>query len=165
MTKFAQSEWPLRGVLSALLLSPFLAGTATMGGTLTLQGGSRLVVGAAGAGLPPYLTAWAATPGNDATAAQAEGAFLLGLDLADYTEDMKIVAVALQGNKFTIDTNVDLTKVRGRLYVLVADSPADIVRSGTKISGTVGDITNLVNIDASAPAKFFKVGIDYEVGN
>ena len=99
MTKFAQSEWPLRGVLSALLLSPFLAG--------------------------------AATPGNDATATRAEGAFLLGLDLADYTEDMKIVAVALQGNKFTIDTNVDLTKVRGRLYVLVADSPADIVRSVT----------------------------------
>lgn len=132
MTKFAQSEWPLRGVLSALLLSPFLAG--------------------------------AATPGNDVTAARAEGAFLLGLDLADYTEDMKIVAVAIQGGKFTIDTNVDLTKVRGRLYVLVADSPADIEKSGTKISGTVGDITNLVNIDASAPAKFFKVGIDYMVG-
>lgn len=71
MTKFTQSKWPLRGVLSALLLSPFLA--------------------------------WAATPGNDATATRAEGAFLLGLDLADYTEDMKIVAVALQGNKFTID--------------------------------------------------------------
>ena len=231
-------------------------GTATMGGTLTLQGGSRLVVGAAGAGLPPYLTArgvslagnnitveipsqivgtftvltrtdgsftdsdlaklslsvassdaslasslvladggktiavstvaawpanwngghaanaamqtaftaWAATLGNDVTAARAEGAFLLGLDLADYTEDMKIVAVVLQGNKFTIDTNVDLTKVRGRLYVLVADSPADIEKSGTKITGTVADITKLVNIDASAPAKFFKVGIDYMVG-
>ena len=186
MTKFAQNEWPLRGVLSALLLSPFLAGAATMGGTLTLQGGSRLVVGAAGAGLPPYLTArgvslagnnitveipsqavgsftvltrtdgtftdsdlaklslsvaspnaslasslviadggksiavstvvvwpanwngghaanaemqtafaeWVATPGNDATAARAEGAFLLGLDLAEYTEDMKVVSVA-----------------------------------------------------------------------
>ena len=132
MTKFALCEWPPRGVLSALLLSPFLAG--------------------------------AATPGNDVTAARAEGAFLLGLDLADYTEDMKIVAVAIQGGKFTIDTNVDLTKVRGRLYVLVADSPADIEKSGTKISGTVGDITNLVNIDASAPAKFFKVGIDYMVG-
>ncbi len=232
-------------------------GTATMGGTLTLQGGSRIVVGAAGAGRPPYLTAkgvslagnsitveipsqavgtftvltrtdgsfsdtdlaklslsvaspdvslasslvladggksiavltvaawpanwngghaanaamqtaftaWAATPGNDATASRAEGAFLLGLDLADYTEDMKIVSLALQGNKFTIDTNVDLTKVRGRLYVLVADSPADIVKSGTKITGTVADITKLVNIDSSAPAKFFKVGVDYTVGD
>ena len=239
---------------AALALSG--TGMATMGGTLTLQGGSRIVVGAAGAGLPPYLTAkgvslagnnvtveipsqivgtftvlmrtdgtftnsdlaklslsvavsnaslasslvladggksvavstvavwpanwngghaanaamqaafaeWAATPGNDATAARAEGAFLLGLDLADYTEDLKVVAVALQGNKFTIDTNVDLTKVRGRLYVLVADSPADIEKSGTKINGTVANLSKLINIDASAPAKFFKVGIDYAVG-
>ncbi len=242
-------------VNSGAALSLSGTGTATMGGTLTLQGGSRIVVGAAGAGRPPYLTAkgvslagnsitveipsqavgtftvltrtdgsfsdtdlaklslsvaspdaslvsslvladggksiavstvaawpanwngghaasaamqtaftaWAATPGNDATAARAEGAFLLGLNLADYKEDMKIVGVAIQGNKFTIDTNVDLTKVRGRLYVLVADSPADIVKSGTKITGTVADITKLVNIDASAPAKFFKVGIDYAV--
>ncbi|MBQ1429665.1 MAG: hypothetical protein IIZ06_08355, partial [Kiritimatiellae bacterium] len=29
MTKFVQSEWPLRGVLSALLLSPFLAQAVT----------------------------------------------------------------------------------------------------------------------------------------
>ena len=244
-------------VNSGAALSLSGTGTATMGGTLTLQGGSRIVVSAAGAGRPPYLmakgvslagnsitveipsqavgtftvltrtdgsfsdtdlakfslsvaspdeslasslviadggksiavltvaawpanwngghaanaamqtafTAWAATPGNDATAARAEGAFLLGLDLADYTEDMKIVSLALQGNKFTIDTNVDLTKVRGRLYVLVADSPADIVKSGTKITGTVADITKLVNIDASAPAKFFKVGVDYTVGD
>ena len=242
-------------VNSGAALSLSGTGTATMGGTLTLQGGSRIVVGAAGAGRPPYLTAkgvslagnsitveipsqavgtftvltrtdgsfsdtdlaklslsvaspdvslasslvladggksiavltvaawpanwngghaanaamqtaftaWAATPGNDATASRAEGAFLLGLDLADYAEDMKIVSLALQGNKFTIDTNMDLTKVRGRLYVLVADSPADIVKSGTKITGTVADITKLVNIDASAPAKFFKVGIDYAV--
>ena len=240
-------------VNSGAALSLSGTGTATMGGTLTLQGGSRIVVGAAGAGRPPYLTAkgvslagnsitveipsqavgtftvltrtdgsfsdtdlaklslsvvspdascvsslvladggksiavltvaawpanwngghaastamqtaftaWAATPGNDTTAARAEGAFLLGLDLADYTEDMKIVSVALHGNKFTIDTNMDLTKVRGRLYVLVADSPADIVKSGTKITGTVADITKLVNIDVSAPAKFFKIGIDY----
>ena len=235
---------------AALALSG--AGTATMGGTLTLQGGSRLVVGAAGAGrltakgvsiagnvaveipsqsagtftvltrtdgtftesdlaklslsvaspnasfsssfvladsgksiaistvvawpanwngghaanaaMQTAFTEWAATPGNDATAARAEGAFLLGLDLAEYTEDMKVVSVAIQGGKFTIDTNVDLTKVRGRLYVLVADSPADIEKSGTKINGTVADITKLVNIDASAPAKFFKVGIDYMVG-
>ena len=118
---------------------------------------------AANAAMQTAFTAWAATPGNDTTAARAEGAFLLGLDLADYTEDMKIVSLALQGTKFTIDTNMDLTKVRGRLYVLVADSPADIVKSGTKITGTVADITKLVNIDASAPAKFFKVGIDYAV--
>ncbi len=118
---------------------------------------------AANAAMQAAFTEWAAVAGNDATAARAEGAFLLGLDLADYTEDMKIVSLALQGNKFTIDTNMDLTKVRGRLYVLVADSPADIVKSGTKITGTVADITKLVNIDASAPAKFFKVGIDYAV--
>ncbi len=120
---------------------------------------------AANAAMQTAFTEWAATPGNDATAARAEGAFLLGLDLAEYTEDMKVVSVAIQGGKFTIDTNVDLTKVRGRLYVLVADSPADIEKSGTKINGTVADITKLVNIDASAPAKFFKVGIDYNLPN
>ncbi len=119
---------------------------------------------AANAAMQTAFTEWAATPGNDATAARAEGAFLLGLDLAEYTEDMKVVSVAIQGGKFTIDTNVDLTKVRGRMYVLVADSPADIEKSGTKINGTVADVTKLVNIDASAPAKFFKVGIDYMVG-
>ena len=118
---------------------------------------------AANAAMQTAFTEWAATPGNDATAVRAEGAFLLGLDLAEYTEDMKVVSVAIQGGKFTIDTNVDLTKVRGRLYVLVADSPADIEKSGTKINGTVADVTKLVNIDASAPAKFFKVGIDYAV--
>jgi hypothetical protein len=120
---------------------------------------------AANAAMQTAFAEWAATPGNDATAARAEGAFLLGLDLAEYTEDMKVVSVAIQGGKFTIDTNVDLTKVRGRLYVLVADSPADIEKSGTKINGTVADITKLVNIDASAPAKFFKVGIDYNLSN
>ena len=120
---------------------------------------------AANAAMQTAFTEWAATPGNDATAARAEGAFLLGLDLAEYTEDMKVVSVAIQGGKFTIDTNVDLTKVRGRLYVLVADSPADIEKSGTKINGTVDDITKLINIDASAPAKFFKVGIDYNLPN
>ena len=120
---------------------------------------------AANAAMQAAFATWAATPGNDATAARAEGAFLLGLDLADYTEDLKMVSVAFQGNKFTIDTNMDLTKVRGRLYVLVADSPADITKSGTKITGTVADLTKLVEINASAPAKFFKVGVDYAVGN
>ena len=120
---------------------------------------------AANVAMQTAFTAWAATPGNDATAARAEGAFLLGLDLADYTEDLKVVSVAIQGGTFTIDTNVDLTKVRGRLYVLVADSPADIERSGTKINGTVSDLSKLIEIDASAPAKFFKVGVDYAVGD
>ena len=114
--------------------------------------------------LQTAFTEWAATPGNDATSERAEGAFLLGLDLADYKEDMEIVSVSIVDGKFTIDTNVDLTKVRGRLYVQVADSPTDIEKAGTKISGTVDDISKLINIDASAPSKFFKVGIDYGGG-
>ena len=119
---------------------------------------------AVSAGMQTSFAEWAATPGNDATSERAEGAFLLGLDLADYKEDMEIVSVSIVDGKFTIDTNVDLTKVRGRLYVQVADSPTDIEKAGTKISGTVDDISKLINIDASAPSKFFKVGIDYGGG-
>ena len=55
------------------------------------------------------------------------------------------------------------TRVRGHLYVLVADSLADIERFGTKINGMVADISKLIGIDTSVSVKFFKVGIDYAV--
>ena len=58
---------------------------------------------------------------------------------------------------------VDVTRVRGHLYVLVADSLADIERFGTKINGMVADISKLIGIDTSVSVKFFKVGIDYAV--
>ena len=66
-------------VNSGAALSLSGTGTATMGGTLTLQGGSRIVVGAAGAGRPPYLTAKGVSlAGNSITVeipSQAVGTF------------------------------------------------------------------------------------------
>ena len=162
------------GKLSLLVASPDASLTSSL---VIADGGKSIAVStavawpanwngghAANVAMQAAFAEWAATPGNDATAARAEGAFLLGLDLADYAEDLKIVSVAMREGKFTIDTNVDLTKVRGRLYVLVADSPMDIERLGTKINGTVSDLSKLVGIDASAPARFFKVGVDYAIG-
>ena len=116
---------------------------------------------AANAAMQTEFAKWIAVPGNDPSSARAEAAFLLGLDLADYKEDLKVVSVAMQDGRFAIDVNVDLAKVRGRLYVLVADSPVDMEKSGNKITVSAEDISEVAGIDASGSAKFFKVGVDY----
>ncbi len=116
---------------------------------------------AANAAMQTEFAKWIAVPGNDPSSARAEAAFLLGLDLADYKEDLKVVSVAMQDGRFAIDVNVDLAKVRGRLYVLVADSPVDMEKSGSKITVSAEDISEVAGIDASGSAKFFKVGVDY----
>ena len=100
--------------------------------------------------------------GNSPSAPNAEAAFLLGVDVADYQE-FAVTAITLAGDKVTIDTNQDLSKRNGVLYVLYAATPeAFNNNTATTVSFTVGtDPSELVNINAAADAMFFRVGIGY----
>ncbi len=107
-------------------------------------------------------TAWAATAGNDPTAANAEAAFLMGLNLADY-EAPKVSALTVTADgSVTLTANWGLSNVNGRLYVLVGDSPETLDTTGVKqtVQPNAGGATVTVN-PGGASAKFYRLGVDY----
>ncbi len=109
---------------------------------------------------------WSAVPGNDPTLPNAEEAFLLGQNVADYVALEATAIVRNANNTVTIDTTLDLTQVRGRLYVAWAATPDAAAADWTKLSvlPDTGDVSQVSGIDAAASARFFKVGVDYQVG-
>jgi hypothetical protein len=113
--------------------------------------------------LADAYAAWAAVEGNDPTAENAESAFLLGQNVAGYTPLAATAIVVNADGTVSIDTTVDLTQVRGRLYVAWAATPDAAAADWTKVAATpdAGDASQVSGIDAAASAKFFKVGVDY----
>ena len=107
---------------------------------------------------------WAAVQGNDPAVANAEEAFLLGVNLADYGDGLKATTVSFAADgTLAIDTNADLTKVKGRLFVKWALTPDAAADGWTKVtvSPDTEDASLITGVTAGGGAKFFKVGVDY----
>lgn len=60
---------------------------------------------------------------NDPTAENAEAAFLVGVNVADYTSDLAAASISIVGGKVVITGNYDLTKINGALSVKMGDAP------------------------------------------
>lgn len=61
--------------------------------------------------------------GNDPTAANAEAAFLVGVNVADYTNDFAAASISIVGGKIVITGNYNLSSVNGALAVKMGDAP------------------------------------------
>jgi len=61
--------------------------------------------------------------GNDPTAANAEAAFLVGVNVANYTNDFAAASISIANGKVVITGNYDLTKINGALAVKMGDAP------------------------------------------
>lgn len=106
------------------------------------------------------FAAWKAA-GNDPSAGDAEAAFLLGLDVAEYSP-LAVTAVSVADGEITISTSVDLDGVNGVPYILWGETPEDITNP---LAADIGedDAFSLVGIEATAEKRFFKVCVGYAV--
>ena len=93
--------------------------------TITAGGGSNWPAswnsGTEPASMAEAFDAWVAK--NDPTAENAEAAFLVGVNVADYTSDFAAASINIANGKVVITGNYDLTKINGALAVKMGDAP------------------------------------------
>ena len=101
-------------------------GTATFKVYKAAGGGSNWPAGwnsgTEPASMATAFETWIAA-GNDPTAKNAEAAFLVGVNVADYTSDLAAASISIVGGKIVITGNYDLTKINGALSVKMGDAP------------------------------------------
>ena len=100
-------------------------GTATFKVFKTAGGGSNWPSswngGTEPASMAEAFNTWVAN--NDPTAANAEAAFLVGVNVAAYTSDFAAASITIANGKVVITGNYDLTKINGALAVKMGDAP------------------------------------------
>lgn len=80
---------------------------------------------------------WIAVAGNDPTAENAEAAFLVGVNVANYTGAFAAASIKLADGKVVITGNYDLTKINGVLSVKMGNEP-----NALNTTTVIGELTN-----------------------
>ena len=100
---------------------------------------------------------WIAVPGNNPAAANAEAAFLSGVNVADYTEDFAVATIAIVNGKVQLTGNYDLSKVNGAILLLTGDTPSTITTTNAVNKSTTIEITPA----EGETKKFYKLVLGY----
>ena len=101
---------------------------------------------------------WIAVSGNDPTAANAEAAFLVGVNLADYTNDLAVASITLADGKVVITGNYNLSSVNGALAVKMGNAP-NALGEPTAVTATEGAISLTPALGETK--KFYQLVIGY----
>ena len=109
------------------------------------------------ASMATAFSTWIAA-GNDPTAANAEAAFLVGVDVDDYTSDLAAASISIVGGKIVITGNYDLTKINGALSVKMGDAP-NALNTTTSVVADEGAITLAPALGETK--KFYQLVIGY----
>jgi hypothetical protein len=96
--------------------------------------------------------------GNDPTAANAEAAFLVGVDVDDYTSDLAVASISIVGGKIVITGNYNLSSVNGALSVKMGDAP-NALNTTTSVVADEGAITLAPALGETK--KFYQLVIGY----
>lgn len=100
---------------------------------------------------------WIAVPGNNPAAANAEAAFLSGVNVADYTDDFAVATIAIVNGKVQLTGNYDLSKVNGAILLLTGDTPSTITTTNAVNKSTTIEITPA----EGETKKFYKLVLGY----
>ena len=95
------------------------------------------------------FTEWAKT--NDATAENAQAAFLTGQSVATYTE-VAFTSITIVDNKVVLTENVDLSKANGVVKIKYGATPTSLTNTAE-----LG-----AELPATAPALFYKIVVDFQ---
>ena len=101
---------------------------------------------------------WIGVAGNDPTAANAEAAFLVGVNLADYTNDLAVASITLADGKVVITGNYNLSSVNGALAVKMGNAP-NALGEPTAVTATEGAISLTPALGETK--KFYQLVIGY----
>ena len=96
--------------------------------------------------------------GNDPTAANAEAAFLVGVNVADYTNDFAAASITIANGKVVITGNYNLSNVNGALAVKMGDAP-NALGEPTAVTAVEGAISLTPALGETK--KFYKLVIGY----
>jgi hypothetical protein len=96
--------------------------------------------------------------GNDPTAANAEAAFLVGVNVADYTNDFAAASITIANGKVVITGNYNLSNVNGALAVKMGDAP-NALGEPTAVTAVEGAISLTPALGVTK--KFYKLVIGY----
>ena len=96
--------------------------------------------------------------GNDPTAANAEAAFLVGVNVADYKNDFAAASISIVGGKIVITGNYNLSTVNGALSVKMGDAP-NALGAPTAVTATEGAISLTPALGETK--KFYQLVIGY----
>lgn len=110
------------------------------------------------AGLLEEFKAWIAN--NDPDAPNAEKAFLLGLDVDEYTDDLEAATIVIVNGSVRLTGNYELDEIRGKVFVDRGTTPGSISRSSTPVEP---DSNGVVTIEPTvgAEAEFYKLRVGY----
>lgn len=95
------------------------------------------------------FTEWAKT--NDATAENAQAAFLTGQSVATYTE-VAFTSITIVDNKVVLTENVDLSNANGVVKIKYGATPTSLTNTAE-----LG-----AELPATAPALFYKIVVDFQ---
>ena len=96
--------------------------------------------------------------GNDPTAANAEAAFLVGVDVDDYTEDLAVASISIVGGNVVITGNYNLSSVNGALSVKMGNAP-NALTTTTAVTAAEGAISLTPALGETK--KFYQLVIGY----
>ncbi len=110
------------------------------------------------AGLLSKFQAWSAT--NDATATNAEKAFLLGIDVGDFQGELETTTFTLENGTVVLVGSYNLKNANGAVYVDRGATPTTITPSSTPVApnASTGAVTTPT---ANAAAEFYKLRVGY----
>lgn len=95
------------------------------------------------------FTEWAKT--NDATAENAQAAFLTGQDVATYKE-VAFTSITIADNKVVLTVNVDLSKANGVVKIKYGTTPTSLTNTAE-----LG-----AELPATAAAQFYQIVVDFQ---
>ena len=95
------------------------------------------------------FTEWAKT--NDATAENAQAAFLTGQDVANYKE-VTFTSITIADNKVVLTENVNLSKANGVVKIKYGTTPTSLTNTAE-----LG-----AELPATAAAQFYKIVVDFQ---
>ncbi len=99
---------------------------------------------------------------NDYASANAEPAFLLGEAVSAYKPLAVESIVRGADGKVSIGTNTRLSNANGRVYVLTSGTLEAPAGTWTKVGAKLdAGGTVVIDLDGTAPAQFFKLGVGY----
>ena len=136
-------------------------GTATFKVYKAAGGGSNWPTGWNGGTEPASMVTafntWIAA-GNDPTAENAEAAFLVGVDVDDYTSDFAAASITIADGKVVITGNYNLSNVNGALAVKMGNAP-NALGEPTAVTAVEGAISLTPALGETK--KFYKLVIGY----
>lgn len=136
-------------------------GTATFKVYKAAGGGSNWPTGWNGGTEPASMAEafddWIAA-GNDPTAENAEAAFLVGVDVDDYTSDFAAASISIVGGKIVITGNYNLSSVNGALAVKMGNAP-NALGEPTAVTAVEGAISLTPALGETK--KFYQLVIGY----